>query len=107
VLTKAYNDRTNYDFVIFIGQPWSDEAIKKSEDVVAPARIKFVVDNPGLHTMVERLPDDIKKSFFQRCNITNYPENLEKLNWYTECTDIFTRGKSRISYNWQAGTMKS
>ena len=103
LLTKAYNDRMNYDIIIFTAEPWEEEAAQKVADIVAPAKISFVVDNPGFKPMVERLPEDIKKSFFDRCNITNYPENYEKLGWYTECRDIHTRGKSRINYNWQAG----
>jgi hypothetical protein len=107
VLTKAYNNRVKYDILIFLAEPFSED--EKNSTIAWAGEgvtVKFVLDNPGLKTMVNRLGER-KAYVLERCNITGFPENWETFSFWTECAEKFRRFKSRLAYNWQAGTMKS
>jgi hypothetical protein len=100
LLTKAYNERMQYDVLIFTSETFSEEEIKVIQAVGAPAKVTLVKDNPGLPTMVNQLePAARKAKFLKRCNITT-PEEIEALNFYTMC-DEPGLGPQRLAYTWQ------
>ena len=103
MLTKAYNNRVKYDIVVFVASPFTEEE-KNSTYALAGegVTVKFVLDNPGLKTMVNRLSPERKQYVFNRCNLTDYPENWEKFSFWTDCREKLTRGMYRLAYNWQA-----
>lgn len=101
LLKYAYNDRVKYDVVVFSADPLSDENLATLEATVAPANFTFVVDNPGLQTMVDALPEYQRKMLLERCsNATSSAD----LNWRTRCNETTSSGTTvmPIGYNWQA-----
>lgn len=100
LLTFAYNHRVNYDVVVFSATHISDEDLQPIRDTISPARLIFVVDNPGIQAMVDPLPPDRKRHLLDRCNVTD----SSQLNWTTRCVEISSSGTTvmPLAYNWQA-----
>ena len=99
LFTKAYNDRMNYDVIVFTTLPFSEENMTHVQSLGAPANVTFVVDNPGLQTMIEQLEPHRKQKFLARCNITT-PEQLAALTWDSSCEEFNLF--ERLAYTWQA-----
>eukprot|EP00532_Pseudo-nitzschia_australis_P005684 CAMPEP_0168165010 /NCGR_PEP_ID=MMETSP0139_2-20121125/1251_1 /TAXON_ID=44445 /ORGANISM="Pseudo-nitzschia australis, Strain 10249 10 AB" /LENGTH=505 /DNA_ID=CAMNT_0008082083 /DNA_START=3497 /DNA_END=5011 /DNA_ORIENTATION=- len=101
LFTKAYNDRANRDIIVFTSEELELKEIEELEEIVSPAKLIVEVDNPGLHTMVEKLSPKQKTHLFERCNVNSTSE----LTWYTKCSEVSsysTLKGERIAYNWQA-----
>jgi len=100
LLTKAYNERTRYDIVVFSALPWSEERVNSLRKAAFPAKVSLVIDNPGLQTMVDSLTSNQTAHLLKRCNATSSAE----LTWYHYCEEITSTTKlaERLNYNWQA-----
>jgi hypothetical protein len=96
LLKYAYNERPNYDILVFSTLPVPQEDINSLQAIVAPAKFTLVVDNPGLHEMVHALKPERRDHLLKRCNATK----VEELEFYTKCTEGDTFEK--IAYTWQA-----
>jgi hypothetical protein len=99
LVTKAYNERMQYDVLVFTSEEFSEEGIKVIQAVGAPAKVTIVKDNPGLQAMIEELSPVRKAKFLKRCNITT-PEQIAELNFYTMCDEPGV-GSQRLAYTWQ------
>jgi hypothetical protein len=92
----AYNDRVNYDYLVFSSEPVNQTDIDAISAIVGPAKFTLVVDNPGIEAMVAELSPERRDKLLKRCNVTSG----DQLNWYTRCREDNTN--ERIAYNWQA-----
>jgi hypothetical protein len=97
LLTQAYNNRVNYDIIVFTTEAIPAHRIEEVQRIVAPANFTVVVDNPGLKALVEEMSPVNQADLFERCNVTS----VDQMDWLkTTCRE----GKTleRIGYNWQA-----
>ena len=100
LLQYAYNNRVNYDIVIFSTVPIDDkeEDVNRVKKMVAPASFTVVVDNPGLHEQVKSLTLEEQKDVLLRCNTST----IDELTWDTKCQDEGLQWPVKMSYTWQA-----
>eukprot|EP00934_Nitzschia_sp_Nitz4_P002833 Nitzschia sp. Nitz4//scaffold125_size66327//39968//41549//NITZ4_006133-RA/size66327-augustus-gene-0.8-mRNA-1//-1//CDS//3329534619//2823//frame0 len=100
LLTAAYNCKVNYDIVVFTATAISEQEEEGLKTLAAPANLTVVVDNPGLHAMVDALPEDRKQALLARCDANKTAD----LQWTTKCTETTSSHTTYmpIQYNWQA-----
>ena len=91
LLHKAYNQRMNYDMIVFMAIPLSQDEEDSLRRLVHPAKITYVLDNRGLQQEIQALSPIRREKFLKRCNVSS-PVNL---TWASNCP-------GRIAYNWQA-----
>jgi hypothetical protein len=96
LLHYAYNNRVNYDIVVFYSEPMDENNLVNLREKVAPAKLTFVVDNDGLQNEINKLSPIRRENFLSRCNVTS----PEELTWWSVCRE--NKGGGRINYNWQA-----
>jgi hypothetical protein len=101
LLTKAYNDKVHHDIIVFSSEPINATSLQELLHIVAPAKLLFEVDNPGLQQMVDALPPDQKSSLLERCGGVG---SSSALTWYAKCTEVrsYLTLTERLAYNWQA-----
>mmetsp|Transcript_9514 Transcript_9514/g.10245 ORF Transcript_9514/g.10245 Transcript_9514/m.10245 type:complete len:403 (+) Transcript_9514:72-1280(+) len=102
LLTKAYNNRVNYDIIVFTSESINKTTVIELQTIVSPSKLIVEIDNPGLQNMVDNLSESQKTQLFERCgNVTS----SSALSWYTECSEVTSKTilkGERIAYNWQA-----
>lgn len=96
----AYNDRMNYDIVVFSTIPMDgkEDDMERVRKMVAPATFTVVVDNPGLHEQVRSLSLSEQADVLKRCNTST----VEELIWDVKCQDKGAPFPVKMSYTWQA-----
>jgi hypothetical protein len=96
----AYNHRVLYDIVVFSTDPINATLLEPVRNLIAPARLIFVVDSPGgLQASVDALEPERKAHLLHRCNVTS----SNQLDWYTYCHELDIGGTyERLAYSWQA-----
>jgi hypothetical protein len=96
----AYNDRLNYDILVFSSEPVPESVLAPIRRMVAPANITFVVDNPGLQTMLQAMTPKQQAHLLDRCQKTF----LEEISWDTKCLEIANQANTteEIAYTWQS-----
>ena len=95
LLHHAYNNRVNYDIVLFASVPISEEELQPIRDNIWPAKFTLVVDNPGLQEMVDALEPERKADLLNRCNVTSSSE----LTWLTRCREVMSSHEVRYYYH--------
>lgn len=100
LLSYAYNHRVNYDIVVFSATEIKKKQLELIRSTVYPANLTFIIDNPGLQTMVDSLDPPQKKSLLKRCKVKRSSE----LDWLTRCEEKTSTGTSNmhLQYTWQA-----
>jgi hypothetical protein len=105
LLHYAYNNRVNYDILVFTTMPINDTELVNIRQMVAPAKFTVVVDNRGLQNEINNLSPIRREKFLRRCNVTSPDE----LTWWSSCYENKKLGRGRkklvrgrIAYNWQA-----
>mmetsp|Transcript_7071 Transcript_7071/g.17767 ORF Transcript_7071/g.17767 Transcript_7071/m.17767 type:complete len:479 (-) Transcript_7071:197-1633(-) len=95
----AYNNKVNYDVVVFTTIPVkeSDHLLDEIRTAISPARLTMVLDNEGIVNEIDKLSPVRRRNFLERCNATSPKE----ITWDFECNEEGA-GRGRISYNWQA-----
>jgi len=95
----AYNKRMKYDVLIFTTEPLSKEEIEEIQMIGKPAKVFVVVDNAGLHKLIDELEPHKREMFLEKCDLKD-PEALANATWFNNCKE---RGRTnRLAYNWQA-----
>jgi len=97
-LQHAYNDRTQYDIVVFTTMPWDEDKISKLQKVVAPAKLTVALEGPPLEEQVAAMTPEEKDFLYRRCNVT---QGLN-ITWFNYCTEKGSRNVSNLGYAWQA-----
>ena len=100
LLKYAYNDRPNYDIVVFTATPITEAETNILKAAAAPAKLSIAMDNPGLQTMVADLKPKELEYLLKRCNVTE----ASQLTWKTRCLETSSGGTTNmpIQYTWQA-----
>jgi len=100
LLTYAYNNRVNYDIVVFAATPIRRKQLELIRSTVYPANLTFIIDNPGLQNIVDGLNPDQKSTLFNRCNVSQSSE----LDWLTRCEEKTSAGHTNmhLQYTWQS-----
>ena len=83
LLKYAYNNRPNYDILVFSTLPDRQKDIDSLQALVAPAKFTLVVDNPGLNEMVHAMDPERRVHLLERCNVTK----VEELDFYMRCSE--------------------
>lgn len=97
-LQHGYNDRTQYDIVIFTTMPWRKEEIAKVQKVVAPAKLTVAVEGPPLEEQIAAMTTEEKEFLYKRCGIGED----QNITWYNYCTEEGSNNLSNLGYAWQA-----
>ena len=92
----AYNNRVLYDIIVCTTIQVPEDSIKMLQEVVSPAKLTVIKDNPGLHEMINELIPEQQQQLVERCET----KNIKDIKWGTRCVDVKTRDP--ISYCWQA-----
>jgi hypothetical protein len=100
LLKYAYNERVNYDIVVFTATEITEEEINRIKAAAAPAKVTVVRDNPGIQAMVADLAPADLQYLLTRCNVTD----ASQLTWRTRCLETSSAGTTNmpIQYTWQA-----
>ena len=98
----AYNAKMKYDVLVYTTQALSKEEEKEITELGKPAKVTIVIDNPGLHELIDELPANKKERFLKKCELDNDPDGMKmkNLTWFTNCKE--NGRSSRLAYNWQA-----
>jgi hypothetical protein len=98
-LKAAYNDRLNYDIMIFVTEALSDNEVRDIKEVVHPAHVIVETDKDTLSKQISKLTRDQKQDLLNRCS----KNSTEELFWWTRCCDEDNKGDCMpLAYNWQA-----
>jgi hypothetical protein len=97
-LQHGYNDRTQYDILVFTTMPWKKEEIAKVQEVVAPAKLTVAVEGPPLEEQVAAMTAEEKEFLYKRCGIGEG----QNITWYNYCTEEGSNNLSNLGYAWQA-----
>lgn len=97
----AYNNKMKYDILIFSTDPLTPQEEQEIIELGKPANVQIVVDNPGLHQLIDELEPHKRTKFLKKCNLDqNNPQALQNLTWFSDCKE--NGRSSRLAYNWQA-----
>ena len=97
-VSAAYNDKVQYDIVVFTTMPWSDDEIMKLQKVVAPAKLTVALEGPSLEEQVSAMSEEERQFLFKRCNATK--EN--PISWHHHCTEPNSTQLANLGYAYQA-----
>jgi hypothetical protein len=101
LLQAAYNDRMNYDIMIFVTEALSDNEVQGLMEVVHPAHLIIETDKQTLSQQLSKLTHEQKEDLLKRCN----KNSTEELFWWTRCCDQDNQRRgdcTDLAYNWQA-----
>jgi hypothetical protein len=98
LLTTAYNNRVQYNVIIFTTKPLTAEQVKELKDIAHPAHLKVVVDEKTLMDHVQELSLDQQQALIRRCGVNT----TAQLDWMTRCCDERDTTCMPISYSWQS-----
>ena len=97
LLTVAYNQRTNYDIVIFVTEKIAQPEIDAMKKLVSPAKLTVVVDRQTLQQQIADMTPNQVSILLGRCHVNSTAE----LTWETRCTESESHSAS-LKYLWQA-----
>jgi len=97
-LQHAYNDRTQYDIVVFTTMPWDEQKISNLQKVVAPTKLTVAVEGPPLEEQIAAMTPEEKEFLYKRCNVAAG----KNITWFNYCTEEGSNNISNLGYAWQA-----
>jgi hypothetical protein len=100
LLSHAYNDKMNYDIVIFTTIPWDDKDIAKLQKIAAPANLTVAVEGPPLEEQLAAMSKEELQILRKRCGANETIS--EKLTWYHYCKEPGSKEVNNLGYAWQA-----
>mmetsp|Transcript_19013 Transcript_19013/g.27860 ORF Transcript_19013/g.27860 Transcript_19013/m.27860 type:complete len:509 (-) Transcript_19013:265-1791(-) len=94
LLTAAYNDRVQYDIVVFATNvTWINEDLDLFEEVVHPAKFTVVDENKTVPDLVRSMTEARRNYLLEMCNKTS----VDEFHWADSCPNV-----GQLRYNWQA-----
>eukprot|EP00563_Minutocellus_polymorphus_P021064 CAMPEP_0197717200 /NCGR_PEP_ID=MMETSP1434-20131217/1818_1 /TAXON_ID=265543 /ORGANISM="Minutocellus polymorphus, Strain CCMP3303" /LENGTH=453 /DNA_ID=CAMNT_0043301695 /DNA_START=216 /DNA_END=1577 /DNA_ORIENTATION=+ len=93
LLTSAYNERMNYDIVVFSTLDQDNKTIREIQSIVEPAKFTLVHENVTVGGLIDSMTPARRKFFLDNC-IENH---THQFTWNSGCPNI-----GSIRYNWQA-----
>mmetsp|Transcript_7809 Transcript_7809/g.11746 ORF Transcript_7809/g.11746 Transcript_7809/m.11746 type:complete len:469 (+) Transcript_7809:115-1521(+) len=100
MLAHAYNDKVQYDMVVFTTLPWGESEIANLQKIWAPAKLTVVIEAPPLEDQLAAMPDEERDFLRKRCGLKFPNETLTYNNWCTEPN--YKGGYISLGYSWQA-----
>lgn len=101
-LQHGYNDRMNYDVIIFTTLAWKEENIKKLQDLAgADTKIIVAVEGPTLEEHFAQMSDEEVDTLHRRCNAKN-DTHSKPLTWSHYCREAGSKHVNSLEYAWQA-----
>jgi hypothetical protein len=100
LLTAAYNNRVQYDILLFHSEPLPDKDVQELQRIVHPARLLLEQDDKTLQQHLQGLDQAQTARLLKRCNVTD----ASKLEWWTRCSEgnRYQGADMPLRYNWQA-----
>jgi hypothetical protein len=100
LLTAAYNNRVQYDMLLFISEPLPEKDVQELQRIVHPARLLVEQDEKTtLQQHLEGLDAEQTARLLKRC----YVDETSQLEWWTRCREEGYQGSDMpLRYNWQA-----
>ena len=100
-VSHAYNDRVQYDIIVFTTMRWSEQEIADVRQVVsAPVKLKIVLEGPPLEDQLKAMSKENLKFLRDRCGLKDAPN--ETLTWFHYCKEENYKSNSNLAYSWQA-----
>ena len=93
LLTSAYNERMNYDIVVFSTLDQDNTTIAEIQSIVEPAKFTLVYENVTVGGLIDSMSPARRQFFLDNC-IENH---TYQFTWDSGCPKI-----GSIRYNWQA-----
>ena len=93
LLTSAYNERENYDIVVFSTIDQDNETIAEIQAIVEPAKFQLVFENVSVGGLIDSMSPARRQFFLDNC-VENH---TYQFTWDSGCPNI-----GSIRYNWQA-----
>ncbi len=104
--TAAYNQYVNYDVVIFMTMPFTEEHVEDLREAVAPSNLIVARDGPTLEEHLASMTEDEKNFLLDRCDVkrdgSNSSGKYDKLTWYSHCKERDSDNISNLAYSWQS-----
>jgi hypothetical protein len=97
LLNAAYNHRTKHDIIVFHTIEMSQSLKQEVKDIVAPAKLTFVLDEKTLQAQINELSPEQQRILVDRCLDVNSTEDIV---WNTRCMDGVH--KMPIAYCWMS-----
>ena len=102
----AYNQYVNYDVVIFMTMPFTEEHVEDLRQAVAPSNLVVARDGPSLEEHLASMTEDERTFLFNRCNLKQQKdkqgEKSGNLTWYSHCKERDSNNVSNLAYSWQS-----
>lgn len=92
LLTAAYNERVNYDIVVFSTIDQDNETIAEIQAIVEPAKFTLVYENVSVGELIDTFSPARRQFFLDNC-VENH---TYQFTWDSGCPKI-----GSIRYNWQ------
>ena len=97
LMNAAYNRHLNYDYVIFVGMPFSQSQEIEMKDHAYPAKLTLVLE-PSLEEHLANMTKDEIEFLKKRCNVLDG----ENITWFHYCTEEKSIHLNNLAYSWQA-----
>jgi hypothetical protein len=97
LMNAAYNRHVNYDFVIYIGLPFSKSQETELQNHAYPAKLTLVQE-PSLEEHLANMTTDEIDFLNKRCNVVDG----ENITWMHYCTEEDSDHINNLAYSWQA-----
>ena len=94
LLTSAYNERMNYDIVVFSTIDQDNATIAEIQSIVEPAKFTLVYENVTVGGLINSMSPARRQFFLDNC-IENH---TQQFTW-DSCPNV---GDGKLAYNWQA-----
>jgi hypothetical protein len=96
LLTKAYNDRMEYDVIVFTTIPVSDEAVEMWRASVYPANFRVITDEDTLLEKIDKLTEHQQNVLLERCDLNT----TDQFVWGIRCRDH--KSLMPLAYTWMS-----
>ena len=103
LVQAAYNDKHNYDYVIFTTISWPESKIVEAQNLVQPASLKVVLESPQYSTLQHRLEAlSLEERIYlaKRCGVDD--GDYTRLTWFSHCHEPNSTNVASLGYSWQA-----
>ena len=99
-MAHAYNDKRNYDIVIFTTIPWSEEMTELVQRAAGKSKVTIALEGPPLEEQLAEMSKEEVTFLRNRCFMQN--KTNETLTWQHYCGEEGSRDVVSLGYCWQA-----
>jgi len=99
-MAHAYNDKRNYDIVIFTTMPWREEMIDLVQKAAGKSKVTIALEGPPLEEQLAEMSKEEVTFLRDRCYMQN--KTNETLTWGHYCGEEGSKDVVNLGYCWQA-----